>query len=69
MSVYFTESEENKSKTRNLFLRRLATAIPATGMIRNREVKPSNGKREFVARDQVSSLLVVYCSLFLRINK
>ena len=25
----------------------------------------SNGKREFVPRDQVSPLLVVYCSLFL----
>ena len=25
----------------------------------------SNGKREFVPRDQVSSSLVVYCSLFL----
>ena len=28
----------------------------------------SNGKREFVPRDQVSPLLVVYCSLLLRIN-
>jgi len=28
----------------------------------------SNGKREFVPRDQVSPLLVVYCSLFQRIN-
>ena len=27
-----------------------------------------NGKREFVPRDQVSSLLVVYCSLFLHLN-
>ena len=28
----------------------------------------SNGKRECVPRDQVSSLLVVYCSLFLHLN-
>jgi len=28
----------------------------------------SNGKREVVPRDQVSNLLVVYCSLFLQIN-
>ena len=28
----------------------------------------SNGKREFVPRDQVSSLLVAYCSLFLHLN-
>ena len=28
----------------------------------------SNGKREFVPRDQVSRLLVVYCQLFLQIN-
>ena len=28
----------------------------------------SNGKREFVPRDQVSPLLVLYCSLFLHIN-
>ena len=27
-----------------------------------------NGKREFVPRDQVSSLLVVYCSLLLHLN-
>ena len=27
-----------------------------------------NGKREFVPRDQVSSSLVVYCSLFLHLN-
>ena len=27
-----------------------------------------NGKREFVPRDQVSSLLVVYCSLFPHLN-
>ena len=27
-----------------------------------------NCKREFVPRDQVSSLLVVYCSLFLHLN-
>ena len=27
-----------------------------------------NGKREFVPRDQVSSLLVVNCSLFLHLN-
>ena len=27
-----------------------------------------NGKREFVPRDQVSSFLVVYCSLFLHLN-
>ena len=29
----------------------------------------SNGKRECVPRDQVSSLLVVYCSLFLHLNQ
>ena len=28
----------------------------------------SNGKLEFVPRDQVSHLLVVYCSLFLLLN-
>ena len=28
----------------------------------------SNGIREFVPRDQVSSLLVAYCSLFLHLN-
>ena len=28
----------------------------------------SNGKREFLPRDQVSPLLVVHCSLFLHIN-
>ena len=28
----------------------------------------SNGKREFVPRDQVSLLLVFYCSLFQPIN-
>ena len=28
----------------------------------------SNGKREFVPRDQVSPFLVAYCSLFLHIN-
>ena len=28
----------------------------------------SNGKREFVPRDQVSPLLVAYCSLFLHIK-
>ena len=28
----------------------------------------SNGKREFVPRDQVSSLLVDYCSLFPHLN-
>ena len=28
----------------------------------------SNGRREFVPRDQVSSLLVAYCSLFLHLN-
>ena len=28
----------------------------------------SNGKREFVSRDQVSSLLVIYCSLFLHLD-
>ena len=28
----------------------------------------SNGKREFVPRDQVSPLLVVYCLLFLHVN-
>ena len=28
----------------------------------------SNSKREFVPRDQLSPLLVVYCSLFLLIN-
>ena len=28
----------------------------------------SNGKREFVPRDQVSPLLVAYCSLFLQID-
>ena len=28
----------------------------------------SNGKREFVPRDQLSSLLVVYCSLFLHLH-
>ena len=28
----------------------------------------SNGKREFVPRDQVYPLLVAYCSLFLHIN-
>ena len=28
----------------------------------------SKGKREFVPHDRVSSLLVVYCSLFLHIN-
>ena len=28
----------------------------------------SNGKRECVPRDQVSSLHVVYCSLFLHLN-
>ena len=29
----------------------------------------SNGKREFVPRDQVSPLLVVHCSLFLDMNQ
>ena len=29
----------------------------------------SNGKREFVPRDQDFPLFVVYCSLFLHINK
>ena len=28
----------------------------------------SNGKLEFVPRDQVSSLLFVHCSLFLHLN-
>ena len=28
----------------------------------------SNSKRKFVPRDQVFSLLVVYCSLFLHLN-
>ena len=28
----------------------------------------SNGKRDCVPREQVSSLLVVYCSLFLHLN-
>ena len=28
----------------------------------------SNVKREFVPRDQLSSLLVIYCSLFLHLN-
>ena len=28
----------------------------------------SNGEREFVPPDQISSLLLVYCSLFLQIN-
>ena len=28
----------------------------------------SNGKREFVPDDQVSSLHVIYCSLFLHVN-
>ena len=28
----------------------------------------SNGKREFLPRDQVSPLIVVYCTLFLPLN-
>ena len=39
-----------------------AAAPPAS------RLRETPGKREFVPRDQVSSLLVVYCSLFLHIN-
>ena len=42
-----------KQRKRMLWLKRLITTFT------------SNGKREFVPRDQVSSLLAVYCSLFL----
>ena len=33
-----------------------------------REVKRLKGKREFVPGDEVSPILVVYCSLLLHIN-
>ena len=47
----------------------LNSLFPRTYLCINREVKHHvYGKREFVPRDQVSSLLVLYCSLFLHIN-
>ena len=44
------------------------TRVKALSLERLSITFTSNGKREFVPRDQVSSLLVVYCSLFLHLN-
>ena len=41
----------------------ISAAAPAS------HLRQTPGKREFVPRDQVSSLLVVYCSLSLHINQ
>ena len=41
---------------------------PPDGREVKHHVHTANGKREFVPRDQVFSLLVFYCSLFLHLN-
>ena len=53
-----------KSSSEQIFFRKLSLGAPIT-LERLSNTFTSNGKREFVTHDQVSSLLVVYYSLFL----
>ena len=66
--ISITTKWQTKQKTTGAMLKNLAQKFNinmAPTIERLSITFASNGKREFVQRDQVSSLLVIYCSLFL----